>query len=152
MGLRPTPANLHRLSNYLYRAGLVLPARLVQWLIFFVFSAVLPAEVRIGEGTIYAHGALGVVLNPKATIGKRVFIGHEVTIGGRSRQQRYPVVEDDVYIGAGAKVLGDLTIGHNSTIGANAVVVASIPARSVALGIPARVVQNDIDARDLEEW
>ena len=150
--MKPTPDVLHRLSHRLYRRGLILPARMIQALIFLVFSAVLPAEVAIGNRTRYGHGGVGIVLNSNATIGDHVLISHGVTIGGRSRQTRYPVVENDVYIGAGAKILGDLTIGHHSIIGANSVVLSTIPPNSVAVGMPARVVRSNIDPFEIEEW
>jgi serine O-acetyltransferase len=150
--VKPTPHALHRLSNKLYRRGLVAPARIIQAGIFLIFNAVLPAEVAIGARTSYAHGGVGVVLNSNVSIGDHVLISHGVTIGGRSRQKRYPVIEDDVYIGAGAKVLGDLVVGHHSIIGANSVVLSSIPPHSVAVGMPARVVQSDIDPFEIEDW
>ncbi|HLZ09782.1 MAG TPA: serine acetyltransferase [Chloroflexota bacterium] len=150
--MKPTPDVLHRLSNRLYRRGLIMPARIIQALIFLVFSAVLPADVSIGKRTRYAHGGVGVVLNSHAKIGDHVMIAHGVTIGGRSRQRRYPIIEDDVFIGTGAKILGDLTIGHHSIIGANSVVLSSIPPHSVAVGIPARVIQSGIDPFEIEDW
>lgn len=150
--MKPTPHGLHRLANRLYKRRLVLLARIVQGIIFLVFNAVLPAEVAIGKSTTYGHGGVGVVVNPGAKIGDHVSVGQTVTIGGRSRRGGLPVIEDGVYIGAGAKILGDVTIGRHSIIGANAVVIESVPPRSVAVGIPARIVRTDIEPGDVLEW
>jgi serine O-acetyltransferase len=81
-----------------------------------------------------------------------VLIAHGVTIGGRSRQPGMPVIEDDVYIAPGAKILGDVHIGHDSLIGANAVVVSSVPPGSLVVGVPGVVKRSGIRARDLEDW
>lgn len=117
-----------------------------------MFNAVLPAEVAIGKSTKYGHGGVGVVLNPGVIIGDHVSVGQGVTIGGRSRKSGLPVIEDDVYIGSGAKILRDVTIGRHSVIGANAVVLQSVPPRSVAVGIPARIVRTNIEPGQVEEW
>ena len=69
-----------------------------------------------------------------------------VTIGGRSGISGVPIIEDEVFIGAGAKILGDVTIGKGATIGANAVVLQSVPAGAVVAGVPARVIRVDTDA------
>jgi serine O-acetyltransferase len=79
-------------------------------------------------------------------------MGPGAIIGGRSQQYDVPVIEDGVYIAPGAKILGNITIGAGSVIGANAVVITSIPARSVAAGVPARVIKTDIDSAKLTGW
>ena len=100
----------------------------------------------------------GIEIHPGATLGKRIFfdhgmgivvgddciIFHGVTLGGVSsdKVKRHPTVKNNVVIGAGAKILGNITIGENSKIGANAVVLRDIPADSVAVGIPSRVIQK----------
>ncbi len=99
-----------------------------------------PAAV-IGEGFFIDHG-MGVVIGETAEIGKNVTLYHGVTLGGVSLEKgkRHPTLKDNVVVGAGAKILGAITIGENSRIGANAVVVKSVPPDSVVVGIPGQVV------------
>jgi len=144
---------IYRFGNWCYRHGLLPPARISQWLNFLIFGAVIPCEVEIGEGTVFAHGLVGTVIHPRARIGKRVLIAHGVTIGGKSsRDGGVPVIGDDVYLAAGAKILGGVNVGHDSLVGANAVVVDSVPPGSLVVGVPAHVKRSGIRARDLEDW
>jgi serine O-acetyltransferase len=99
-----------------------------------------------------AHGGNGVVIHPRARVGRNVIIHQQVTIGGSGKSGGVPVIEDDVYLGAGCKVLGDVTVGHNSLVGANAVVTKSVPPRCIVAGVPARVIREDVDAHDIETW
>jgi serine O-acetyltransferase len=95
----------------------------------------------IGKTLFIDHG-MGVVIGETAEIGKCVTLYHGVTLGGVSlnKGKRHPTLEDEVVVGAGAKVLGAITIGANSRIGANAVVVKSVPQNSVVVGVPGQVV------------
>ena len=84
---------------------------------------------------------MGVVIGETAEVGDDVMLYHGVTLGGRSmeRVKRHPTVGDGVVIGAGARVLGPITLGEGSQVGANAVVVKDVPARATAVGIPATI-------------
>ena len=94
-------------------------------------------DVTLGRGVYFVH-SLGVVIGGNAVIGDRVrFYGNNTV--GTAKDNGYPVIEDDVWIGAGARILGPVRIGARSRIGANAVVLADVPPDSVAVGIPARV-------------
>ena len=102
----------------------------------------------IGEGLFIDHG-MGVVIGETAIIGNHVTLFHGVTLGGIGRSQtdkRHPTVEDGVIIGAGAKILGNITIGRGAKIGANAVVLDDIPPYKTAVGVPARVVKEKNNA------
>jgi serine O-acetyltransferase len=103
-----------------------------------------PAAI-IGNGFFIDHG-MGVVIGETAEVGHNVTIYHGVTLGGTSLQKgkRHPTIEDEVVIGAGAKVLGAITIGSHSRIGANAVVVKSVPANSVVVGVPGQVISRSL--------
>jgi serine O-acetyltransferase len=99
-----------------------------------------PAAV-LGEGLFIDH-ATGVVIGETAEVGAQVTLYQGVTLGGTSlnKGKRHPTVGDRVTIGAGAKVLGPITVGHDSQIGANAVVVRPVPAHSVVVGVPGQVI------------
>jgi serine O-acetyltransferase len=148
----PNPILIYYLANWLYRHHIPWLPRLLQALMFFLFKAVVPYTVQIGPDCILAHGGNGVVLHPDVKIGSRVLICHQVTIGGAGRSNTAPVVGDDVYIGAGAKILGAIEIGSNCVIGTNAVVTKSVPSGCVAAGVPARILRENINAHDIEEW
>jgi serine O-acetyltransferase len=98
------------------------------------------------------HNGIGIVIHPKVKIGKNVLICQQVTIGGTGYELSVPVIGDDVYIGAGAKILGPIEIGSNCVIGANAVVVKSVPSGCVVAGVPARILKQGIDAHQIENW
>jgi serine O-acetyltransferase len=94
---------------------------------------------EFGPGLVLIH-ALGVVINGRVQAGRNVLIEHQVTIG--AERQQSPVIGNDVFIGAGAKIIGPVTVGDGARIGANAVVVHDVPAYATVVGIPARVVRQ----------
>lgn len=102
-------------------------------------SVELPCEVALGRGVIIEH-AFDIVISGDAVLGDDVVLRNGVTIGLRHRAFRgSPVIGNRVDIGAGAKILGPITIGDDVSIGANAVVLTDVPANSIAVGIPARI-------------
>ena len=111
-------------------------------LTLLIFRCVIPRRCTIGEGTELGYGGIAVVIHERAHIGRRVMISPCVTIGGRSGKVEVPVIEDDVFIGSGAKILGDVRIGRGAQIGANAVVLHSVPAGAVVAGVPARIIRQ----------
>ncbi len=98
---------------------------------------------RIGHGFFIDHG-MGVVIGETAEVGANVTLYHGVTLGGTSwkKGKRHPTLEDDVVIGSGAKILGPITIGARSRVGANAVVVKDVPPDSVVVGVPGRITHR----------
>lgn len=104
-----------------------------------------PLSVHPGPGLRLPHGSRGSVLHPKTKIGERVTIYHGVTIGvaGKGRMG-VPVIEDDVYLGAGCCILGDVTVGAGAVVGANAVVTSDVRAGATVVGAPAREVNVSV--------
>ena len=131
----------HRLAHRLWRGGHRLAARLVSTVVRAWTSVDIHPGATVGDGLFIDH-ALGVVIGETAEIGTDVTIYQGVTLGGTSleRGKRHPTVGDRVTIGAGAKVLGPVTIGAGSRIGANAVVVRDVPPDSVVVGVPGQVI------------
>ena len=142
---------LHRYGNWrmairprLLRFPFSLTYQILSWLVEVVGGIHLPYTVRLGRRVrIWHHG--GIVLHAQA-IGDDVHIRHNTTFGiaSRERLRAIPTIESRVDIGCGACVLGHVTVGHDSQIGANAVVVTDIPPYSTAVGIPARVIKRSL--------
>jgi serine O-acetyltransferase len=149
----------HRLTHWMWqRPGLRLPARLIsQWTRAITGIEIHPGAA-IGRRFFIDHG-MGIVIGETAEIGDDVMLYHDVTLGGRSltRTKRHPTIGNGVVIGAGARVLGPITVGSNVQIGANAVVVRDVPDGVVVVGIPGeirrpKVDQASIDAVDPAIW
>jgi serine O-acetyltransferase len=131
----------YRLAHRIWlRPGGRLPARVVMHLVRMVTGVEIHPGATIGDRLFIDHG-MGVVIGETAEIGHDVLLFHGVTLGGRSSRggKRHPTLGDRVMVGAGARILGPVLIGHDSSIGANAVVVRDVPPESVATGVPARV-------------
>jgi serine O-acetyltransferase len=136
--------DIHRVGRWFHDRGLRLPARVCEKLIFLLYNSWLPVEVDIGPRTELAYGGMGVVVHKDVKIGEHVLVCQHVTIGGRSHSLRVPVIEDECYLGPGSAILGAITVGKGSIVGANAVVLADVPPRSIVAGVPARVIRRDI--------
>lgn len=134
----------YRIANRLYIRGWKRFARFITGVSSFLTHVDIHPGAQIGRRVFLDH-ALGVVIGETTIIEDDVLIYQQVTLGGVSleRTKRHPTVRSGVVIGAGAKVLGNITIGLNSKIGANSVVVSDIPDESTAIGIPARVVSKE---------
>lgn len=144
----------HRTEHWLWKHGFKLLARWLSHTTRFWTGIEIHPGAQIGKGFFIDHG-MGVVIGETAVIGNCVTLYHGVTLGGTNlvKGKRHPTIEDEVVIGAGAKILGDITIGAHSRIGANAVVVKSVPPNSVVVGVPGQVVmrsQPAVEGPDLE--
>ena len=129
----------HRVSHWLWTRGLRGPARILAQLNRFFTGIEIHPGATIGRRFFIDHG-MGIVIGETTEIGDGVMLYHGVTLGGQvlTQTKRHPTIEDNVTIGAGAKVLGPITIGQGSAIGANAVVTKDVPADHIATGIPAK--------------
>ncbi|MGH8583613.1 MAG: serine O-acetyltransferase [Gammaproteobacteria bacterium] len=132
---------LHRLSHRLWQARFKWLGRLLAHLARWVTGIEIHPGARIGRRLFIDHG-MGVVIGETSEIGDDCTLYHGVTLGGTSwaKGKRHPTLQDHVVIGAGAKVLGPITIGARARIGSNAVVVKDIPAGATVVGVPGQVV------------
>lgn len=129
----------HRVSHALWRRRLRLLARAGSQLSRWLTGVEIHPGATIGRRFFIDHG-MGVVIGETAEIGDDVMLYHGVTLGGRTRDagKRHPTLGDGVAVGAGAKILGPVTIGAGSVVGANAVVTRDAPADSILVGVPAK--------------
>lgn len=147
----------HRIAHRLWGDGRKFAARGLSWFARLVTNIDIHPGATIGERFFIDHGA-GVVIGETAVIGDDVTMYHGVTLGGTSWSagKRHPTVEDGVLIGAGAKILGPITVGPRARIGANSVVIEDVPPEMTVVGIPGRIVREQrrrsgVDGRiDLE--
>lgn len=131
----------YRAAHYFYNHKMFFIARLISQTSRFFTGIEIHPGAKIGKGLFIDHG-MGVVIGETAEIGDDVVMYHGSTLGGtgKDKGKRHPTIGNNVMIGSGAKVLGPITVGDGSKIGANAVVLKNIPANVTAVGIPARVV------------
>ncbi len=134
---------VHRLSHRLWRANWKLLARTLSTFSRWLTGIEIHPGATLGRRFFIDHG-MGVVIGETAEIGDDVTLYHGVTLGGTSWNagKRHPTLEDNVVIGAGAQVLGPITIGKSGKVGANSVVVKDLPENATAVGIPARIVSS----------
>lgn len=136
----------HRLAHAFWRRGWRLAARLVSQVARSLTGIEIHPGATIGRGFFIDHG-MGVVIGETAEIGDNVMLYHGVTLGGTALHQgkRHPTLGNGVIVGAGAKVLGAITVGDGARVGSNAVVVADVPGGATVVGIPAKVVSPKPD-------
>ena len=139
----------HQISNFFYKAGFDLIARIISQTIRFFTGIEIHPGAKIGKNLFIDHG-MGVVVGETSEIGDNVTIYHNVTLGGSSpsidserqrHEKRHPTIGNDVVIGSGAQIIGPIKVGNNSRIAANAVVVKDVPENATMVGIPARAVK-----------
>ena len=138
-----TAIRRHRRAHRLYNKGFRLWARIVSQRTRKKTGIEIHPGAKIGECLFIDHG-MGIVIGETAEIGDNVTIYHGVTLGGRGTEKevkRHPTIEDDVMIGAGAKILGPITIGKGTRIGANSVVLKSTKPYTTVVGIPGKEVK-----------
>lgn len=132
----------HMISHFLYKKNLLFLARLISQIARFLTGIEIHPGATLGAGILIDHG-MGVVIGETAELGDRITIYHGTTLGGtgKAKGKRHPTVGNNVVIGAGSKVLGNIKIGSNSKIGANSVVLDDVPEGATVVGIPGKVVK-----------
>ena len=133
---------MHRVAHRMQQKGWRIPARAVSQFAKFLTGIEIHPGATIGKGLFIDHGA-GVVIGETAVVGDNCTIYQGVTLGGTGKQtgKRHPTLGDNVMVGAGAKLLGNFTVGSGSRIAAGAVVLTDVPENATAVGVPAKVVR-----------
>ena len=141
--LYPGPKALffHRMAHFFYGIGFYFLARMISELSRWITLIEIHPGAKIGRRLVVDHGA-GVVIRETTVIGNDCLIFHGVTLGGTKNdpEKRHPTIEDRAMVGAGAKVLGPITIGVGAKVGANSVVTKDVPEGKTAAGIPAKIL------------
>lgn len=136
----------YRIAHFLYIHKRFFCARLLSQIARFITGIEIHPGAKIGKGLFIDHG-MGVVIGETSEIGDNVTIYHGVTLGGTGKEKgkRHPTVEDDVIIGAGAKVLGPITLKKGSRVGANTVVLKEVPEKATVVGCAGRNIIRNIN-------
>src|SRR6202040_1998890 len=139
----------HRLAHGLYTRGWFTLARVISQFSRTLTGIEIHPGARIGRRCFIDHG-MGVVIGETSEIGDDVLLYQGVTLGGTGKEKgkRHPTIGNNVVIGTGAKILGNITIGDGTKIGAGSVVIRSVPAHSTVVGVPGRVVRALVDSGD----
>lgn len=140
--------NWYRLSRFMYINKVTFLAKFITLLIRLIFGCFIPYSADIGKGTVFGYGGIGVVIHTRSKIGDNCIIDQGVTVGGKNREYEVPVIGNNVYVGAGAKILGPIKVGDNVIIGANAVITKDIPDNCVVAGVPGRIIKRNITVDD----
>ncbi|RKY39961.1 MAG: serine O-acetyltransferase [Candidatus Omnitrophota bacterium] len=135
---------LYRLAHYLYRKNVPLLPRFISHLSRFLTGIEIHPAARIGKRFFIDHG-MGIVIGETTVIGDNVSLYQGVTLGGTGKEKgkRHPTIGNNVVVSAGAKILGNITIGDNVNIGANAVVIRSVPSNCTVVGVPGRMAKKE---------
>ncbi len=135
--------NLYRVGNWCYKKGIPFIPSLTKHINHLMFNSIVPFNATIGKNSTFAYGGIGCVIHSKTIIGERVLIGQNTTIGRSLDPDDYPIsIGNDVYISAGARIIGKIKIGNNVIIGANAVVNKDIEDNSIVVGVPCKVIRH----------
>lgn len=142
----------YRFAHALDRRGLPLAARMLSHLARMLTGVEIHPKAVIGQGLFIDHG-MGVVIGETAVIGDRCHLLQGVTLGGTStrREKRHPTLGNDVLVGAGAKLIGAITVGDGARIGAGSVVVQSVPPHATVVGVPGHVIAYTNNSNDTVE-
>ena len=133
----------YRISNFLYRHGLRFIPRMISQFARFITGIEIHPGAEIGKRLFIDHG-MGIVIGQTAQIGDECTIYHQVTLGGTGKGEgkRHPTLKNNVIVGAGSKILGNIIIGNNVKVGAGAVVLKDVEDNVTVVGVPAKIVKK----------
>lgn len=132
----------YRVGRWMYLHHIPILPKFIKGMTFLFFNSVVPYTTEIGKESKFAYGGIGCVVHSRAKIGDRVIIGQNTTIGRSLDPEDFPTIGNDVYISAGARIIGNIHVGNNVIIGANAVVNKDVDDNCIIAGVPARVIRR----------
>ena len=139
----------YMISFYLFKRRIpLLPFLINKIFVRIIGGCQIGMGAQLGRNVILGYGGLGVVIHHNSILGDNVNVGSGVTIGGTTGKNGVPVIGKNTILSSGCKVIGPISIGDNCVIGANAVVLSDIPPNSVVVGIPAKIIKENIDIND----
>lgn len=136
---------LHSVSHAFYARGIKIISRLTDLVSRILFAAAVPGRAKIGKNVFFHHSGLGVVINGASVIEDDCEIGVHVVLGGKAPIVGAPHLCRGVIVHAGARLIGPITIGEGSVIGANAVVLEDVPPQSLVVGVPGVIKRTEIN-------
>lgn len=139
--LNNLPVLNYRFAHFLHVHKMKRTAKVLSWLNRFLFSVWIPGSCTIGKYFKLGYWGLGVVIHSNTIIGDNCLVAQNVTIGRNFGDKKVPVIGNDVYIGTGSVVFGEITIGNNVIIGSNSVVNKNIPDNCTVVGNPMRIIK-----------
>ena len=137
------PITIYRFSRFLYTHKMLHLSKAIDWTNRFLFGCWCPGSAKLGKGCSLGYWGVGTIIHKDAVLGDNCLIAQGVTIGRNFGDKKVPIIGDDVYIGAGSVVFGEITIGNNVIIGANSVVNKSIPDNCTVAGNPFRIIKEN---------
>ena len=134
----------HRIAHFLWNSRFHFVALMLSQISRFITGIEIHPGAKIGHGLFIDHG-MGVVIRETTVIGEHVTLFQGVTLGGTGKEtgKRHPTLKDGIVVGAGAKILGNIEVGSNSYIGANAVVIKTVPSNTTIVGVPGRITRQE---------
>lgn len=137
------PLITYRISHFFYVKKFRNISKIISLIGRFFFKCWIPGSANIGKNFKIGYWGIGIIIHSNTTIGNNCLIAQNVTIGRNFGDKKVPIIGDDVYIGTGSVVFGEIKIGHNVIIGANTVVNKDIPANSTVVGNPMRIISQN---------
>lgn len=130
----------YRISNWLYKRKYLRISKVIDKITYILKNSYIPGSCEIGENTQLSYGGIGIVIHSEAKIGKNCTLGQGITIGGKRFGECPPIIEDNVYIAAGVRIIGKIRVGHDSIIAPNTVIIEDVEPYSIYSGIPGKKI------------
>lgn len=137
------PIVLYRISHFCYKKGFKKFSSFLSWINRFLFAVWIPGSSSLGKNFQLGYWGLGTVIHSNTIMGDNCLVAQGVTIGRNFGDKKVPLFGNDVYVGAGSKIFGEITIGNNVIIGANSVINKSVPDNCTVVGNPMRIIKTD---------
>lgn len=131
------------MGNFFHRKNIFLVGKIISWLNRFLFSVWIPSSAEIGKNFKLGYWGLGIVIHNNTKIGDNVTVAQNVTIGRNFGDVKVPEIGNDVYVGAGTVVFGEIVIGNNVIIGSNSLINKDVPNNATVVGNPMKIISSD---------